>query len=46
MKESAKFIAGLSKEYRQLMLNRWELLPNGFQGKVSKDRVRERLQGT
>ena len=40
MKESAAFIAGAKKESRELVLIRPEL-PEGFQGKVFKDRVRE-----
>ena len=44
MKGSAVFIAGPSKEFGQLMLKRPEI-SDGFQGKVSKDRVRERVAG-
>ena len=44
MKESAEFIAGPSKEYGWLILRRLEL-PNGFQGRVFKDKVREKVIG-
>ena len=40
VKESAEFIAGAKQASRQLVLKRPKL-PRGFQGKVSKDRVRE-----
>ena len=36
------FIARPNKEYELLMLKRPELI-NGFQGRVFKDRVRERV---
>ena len=36
---------GSSKEYMMFMLRRLEL-PSGFQGKVFKGKLRERVQGT
>ena len=42
MKESIAFIAGPSKENGKLMLKRTEFL-DGFQGRVFKDSVRERV---
>ena len=42
MKES--LLQGAKQEWGWLMLKRWEL-PDGFQGKVFKDRVRERVAG-
>ena len=44
MKESAAFIAGAKKESRELVLKRPEL-PEGFQGKVFKDRMWEGVCG-
>ena len=44
MKESAAFIAGSTKNSRQLVLKRLEL-PNNFQEKVFIDRTREGVGG-
>ena len=44
MKESTVFIVGPSKENGQLMLKRSEL-PGGFQGRVFKGKMRERVAG-
>ena len=44
MKESAAFIAGSTKNSRQLVLKRPEL-PNSFQEKVFIDRMREGAGG-
>ena len=44
MKESTVFIAGPSKENGQLILKRPEP-PDGFQERLFKDSVRERVTG-
>ena len=36
---------GSSKEYRMFILRRLEL-PSGFQGRIFKGKLRERVQGT
>ena len=38
-------LQGSSKEYMMFMLRRLEL-PSGFQGRVFKGKLRERVQGT
>ena len=44
LEQTETYCKGQSKEYRQLMLKRSELF-DGFQGKLFKSTVRERVQG-